>query len=321
MKWHTGMQKKRKMLIRRKGSMIGIVDIGSNTIRLSCYEIQPDNKFSCVIHKKEVAGLAGYIDEKGNMTEEGIERTIKAIETFKGVIEHIELESIHFFATAAIRNTINCEKIVSRIQLKTGYVVHVLSGEEEAVCDFVGVCGDNNVQNGMVVDIGGGSTEIVSFENRMMVHGVSLSVGSLNTYKEYVKNVVPTKTELSQIRKNIKGVLVTERKNVNKAEVAYGVGGSIRAILKLYNEEYKMDDGNRDMKSGKLKKLLELYGDNKNYLIDRIIKTAPDRLHTIIPGLTILCTVVKYYNLNTVHVSRYGVREGYLMRYVLNKKD
>lgn len=301
--------------------MVGIVDIGSNTIRLSCYEIQPNNKFSCVIHKKEVAGLAGYIDEKGNMTEEGIERAIKAIENFKAVIQHIEFESIHFFATAAIRNTINCEEIVSRIQLKTGYEVHVLSGEEEAVCDFVGVSEDDNIQNGMVVDIGGASTEIVLFENGMMVQAASLSVGSLNTYKEYVKNIVPTKTELTEIRKNIKRFLVTEETNTNKAKCAYGVGGSIRAILRLYNEEYGKNDSNRDMESDKLKKLLKLYGDNKNYLIDRIIKTAPERLHTIIPGLTILCTVVKHYDLDTVHVSRYGVREGYLMRYVLNKKE
>ena len=301
--------------------MIGIVDIGSNTIRLFCYEIQEDHKFCCVIHKKEVAGLAGYIDKKGKMTDEGIERAIKAIENFKSVIQHIEFDSIHFFATAAIRNTTNCDEIVSRIYLKTGYQVHVLSGKEEAICDFVGVSGDDNVQNGMVVDIGGGSTEIVSFENKSVVYATSLSAGSLNTYKEYVKNIVPTKIELSDIRKNIKKLLGTEEKNINEEKCAYGVGGSIRAILRLYNEEYGMDDSNRDMESDKLKKILKLYEENKDYLIDRIIKTAPERLHTIIPGFTILCTVIKYYNLRNIHVSRYGVREGYLMRYVLKVKD
>lgn len=300
--------------------MIGIVDIGSNTIRLSCYEIKDDNKFSCIIHKKEVAGLAGYIDENGKMTDKGIERAIKAIENFKTVIQHMEFESIHFFATAAIRNTVNCDEIVSKIYLKTGYEIHVLSGEEEAVCDFVGVSGDNSIQNGMLVDIGGGSTEIVSFENETVVNAKSFSVGSLNTYKEYVKNVIPTKTELSEIRKKIKSLLMTEEKNNKKANCAYGVGGSIRAILRLYNEEYRMDDSNRYMESDKLKKLLKLYGDNKNYMIDRIIKIAPERLHTIIPGLTILCTVVKYFNLNAIHVSRYGVREGYLIRHVLGSK-
>lgn len=298
--------------------MIGVVDIGSNTMRLSCYEIQ-DDKFNCVIHKKEVAGLAGYIDKKGKMTDEGIERAIKAIENFKAVIEHIEFESIHFFATAAIRNTINCDEIVSRIQLRTGYEIHVLSGEEEAVCDFVGVSGDDNIQNGMVVDIGGGSTEIVSFENKKLVNAASLSVGSLNTYKEYVHNVVPTKAELSEIRKNIKSLLANEDKISSKAKCAYGVGGSIRAILRLYNEEYEKDDTNRDMEADKLKKLLKQYTEDKSYMVDRIIKTAPERLHTIIPGLIILCTVVKYYKVDNVHVSRYGVREGYLIRHVINK--
>lgn len=300
--------------------MIGIVDIGSNTMRLSCYEIQDHNKICCVIHKKEVAGLAGYIDENGKMTVEGIERAIKAIEKFKAVIQHMELESIHFFATAAIRNTVNCDEIVSKIQLKTGYEVHVLSGEEEAICDFVGVSEDTDIQKGMVVDIGGGSTEIVSFDNKMVVHATSVNMGSLNTYKEYVKNVMPTKTELSEIKKRMKRILATEEKNNNKAKCAYGVGGSIRAILRLYNDEYVMDESNREMEVDKLKNLLKLYNDDKKYMIDRIIKIAPERLHTIVPGLTILCTVVKYYQLDCVHVSRYGVREGYLMRHVLNKK-
>ena len=233
--------------------MIGIVDIGSNTIRLSCYEILPYSKFNCVIHKKEVAGLAGYIDDNGKMSDEGIERAIKTIENFKTVIQHIEFESIHFFVTAAIRNTINCEEIVSRIQLQTGYEVHVLSGEEEAVCDFVGVSGSDNIQNGMVVDIGGGSTEIVLFNNKTVVNATSISIGSLNTYKKYVKNVVPTKTELLEMRNSIKRHLVTVEDN-NKDKFAYGVGESIRAILTLYNEEYRMDESNRDMESDKLKK-------------------------------------------------------------------
>ena len=131
--------------------------------------------------------------------------------------------------------------------------MHVLSGEEEAVCDFVGVSGSDNIQNGMVVDIGGGSTEIVLFNNKTVVNATSISIGSLNTYKKYVKNVVPTKTELLEMRNSIKRHLVTVEDN-NKDKFAYGVGESIRAILTLYNEEYRMDESNRDMESDKLKK-------------------------------------------------------------------
>lgn len=298
--------------------MIGVVDIGSNTIRLSCYEIYDDSTFECVIHKKEVAGLAGYIDENGKMTDEGIERAIVAIESFKTVINHMELESIHFFATAAIRNTVNCKKIVSTIQKRTRYEIHVLSGEEEAICDFVGVCGDDSVSKGIVIDIGGGSTEIVSFDNKKIIKAKSFGIGSLNLYKGYVKNIIPTKTEVTEIKKKVKRILVEEISG-SKLETAYGVGGSIRAVLKIYNEEYRMSEDNREMELDKIKKLLKLYEDNKNCMVDRIIKVAPERLHTLIPGLIILCTTAKHFNIKKIHVSKFGVREGYLLRHILKK--
>lgn len=297
--------------------MVGVVDIGSNTIRLSCYEIRDDRTFECVIHKKEVAGLAGYVDEKGRMTDEGIERAVDAIEGFKTVISHMDLESIHFFATAAIRNTVNCDEVVSAIRSRTGYEIQVLSGEEEAICDFVGVCGDNSVQKGMVIDIGGGSTEIVSFEDRAVISAESLGIGSLNLFKRNVKNIVPTKAEVGEIKKKVRQSL-DGHKPCKKREKAYGVGGSIRAILKIYNEEYHMHRNNRVMDRERISKLLSRYEDDRSYMINRMIKAAPERLHTLIPGLIILCTTTKYLNIDEIHVSRFGVREGYLMRHVLS---
>lgn len=300
--------------------MAGVVDIGSNTIRLSCYEIRDDRTFECVIHKKEVAGLAGYVDERGRMTDEGIERAVDAIEGFKTVISHMDLESIHFFATAAIRNTVNCDEVVSAIRSRTGYEIQVLSGEEEAICDFVGVCGDNSVQKGMVIDIGGGSTEIVSFEDRAVISAESLGIGSLNLFKRHVKNIVPTKDEVAGIKKKVKQVIGGE-KSGQKSERAYGVGGSVRSILKIYNEVYGENKDNREMESDKIRKLLSLYETRKSYMVDRMIKAAPERLHTLIPGLVILCTAAGHFKIKKISVSKFGVREGYLIRHVLNRTD
>lgn len=299
--------------------MVGIVDIGSNTIRLSCYEIQ-GSSFNCVMHKKEVAGLAGYIDSEGRMTDEGIERVIRTLDNFRPVIKHMELESVHFLATAAIRNTVNSEEIVTRIKNATGFEVEIISGKEEAICDFAGVREADSFKKGMVVDIGGGSTELVSFEQDNILNAVSVSIGSLNTYKEFVKNIIPDRNEIKAIKSRVKMLLKKSEKINNTGDCTYGVGGSIRAILRLYNEEYNKDETNRIMEIGKLKKLLRSYIDKRHYMTDKIIKTAPDRLHTIVTGLVILCVVMKYYGLGIVQVSMYGVREGYLIRHVLTKE-
>ncbi|MDO4467484.1 MAG: phosphatase [Bacillota bacterium] len=298
--------------------MIGIVDIGSNTIRLSCYKIRTNGDFECVIHKKETAGLAGYVDEKGKMTQEGIEKVIHTLQDFQMLIQYMHLKEVYFFATASIRNTINCKEIVQQIEQQTGYSIQVLSGQEEAICDFEGVNKENKIQNGLVIDIGGGSTEIVSFQNKKVNNAKSYKIGSLSMYKRFVRNILPTKDEVNEIRKYTKKSLVEEKEE--KCSSAYGVGGSIRAILRLYNLYYKMEENNRELDCEKVRKLFKIYLNDSQSLLEQMIKVAPERLHTLIPGLSILCTIIKQYDLDKIVVSKNGVREGFLVRHVLEKE-
>lgn len=299
--------------------MIGIVDIGSNTIRLSCYETEGDT-FRCVINKKESAGLAGYVSRSGRMTEEGIQRAIDTLNSFKSVIAHIHFESIHFFATAAIRNTENHAEVISRIREETGFDVDVISGREEALCDFVSVRETDGAPDGMVIDIGGGSTELVPYKEGTVQSTCSLNVGSLTAYRMFVRDIVPDQGEIKSIRAHVKAFLEKAENVRSTGAHASGVGGSIRGILKLYNHEYGMSKENQVMEQEQLKKLLRKYMDDRNHVIDSVIRLAPDRIHTIIPGLVILCTVMKYYGLERIFVSGYGVREGYLIRHVLKKE-
>ena len=84
-----------------------------------------------------------------------------------------------------------------------------------------------------------------------------------------------------------------QKRKKSRIKCAYGVGGSIRAVLRIYNEEYRMDENNRNMDAVKLKNLLKLYNEDKSYLLDKIVKIVPERIHTVIPGLVILCMIIK----------------------------
>ena len=90
------------------------------------------------------------------------------------------------------------------------------------LCDLVGVSGNNSISNGIVIDIGGGSSEFVSFEKNNVVSAKSFPIGSLNMYKRYVKNMVPSKAEISEIKKEGKKHLMSE--NNENFKQAYGVG-------------------------------------------------------------------------------------------------
>lgn len=298
--------------------MIAIVDIGSNTVRFSSYEVNNGN-FRCVIHKKEMAGLAGYVLEDGSMSYEGIRKAIDTLNSFKSIIEAIKPESIHFFATAAIRNTVNTDEVVSKIKEETGFDVEVISGEEEAVCDFEGAICCGSEKNGMLVDIGGGSTELVFFKDGKIDNALSMHIGSLNIYKQHVEKIIPKREEIKEIKKHVKSEI--KKTGITKAadNFTYGVGGTIRAACKIYNEVFSKEEDNVILETSKLKEMLNLYKNDKQKMAERILLAAPERIHTFIPGLTIFCTILEEYSIRYVRVSKFGVREGYLIRHVINK--
>ena len=76
----------------------------------------------------------------------------------------------------------------------------------------MGVSGNNSISNGIVIDIGGGSSEFVTFENNNVVSAKSFPIESLNMYKRYVKNMVPSKAEISESKKEVKKHLMSENK-------------------------------------------------------------------------------------------------------------
>ncbi len=166
--------------------MYGIIDIGSNTMRLSCYRVV-GCEIENVFHKKEVAGLASYVDENGNLSEKGIKAAIEILKEFKQVITSVNFHSLYVIATASFRNVGNTEYIVSKIKSETDMDVEVISGESEAEYDFIGATYHNNLDDGILIDIGGGSTELVFFADRKVKEAVSIPIGSLNMFNKYEK--------------------------------------------------------------------------------------------------------------------------------------
>ena len=96
----------------------------------------------------------------------------------------------------------------------------------------------------------------------------------------------------------------------------YGIGGSIRAARKLYNHIHDYEATNTRLTREQIKHVVDLLVENKKATQVDLIRIVPERVHTLLPGLSILQAVMKYYGLNEVTVSNYGVREGYLMQQI-----
>lgn len=117
--------------------MYGVIDIGSNTIRLMVYRVE-DGAIHPVLNKKYATGLVGYINSKGRMSKEGIRKAVEILSELRAVTQQIRLREIFPFATASLRNITNTEEVLQAIQEASGFSVRVLSGQEEATFDYYG---------------------------------------------------------------------------------------------------------------------------------------------------------------------------------------
>ena len=297
----------------------GIVDLGSNTIRLSIYHWE-GRQFKLLMNKKEMAGLAGYIKD-GVLSDRGILVACQVLSGFKALLENFDIRDIHVFATASLRNIVNTEDALDTIRAVTGVTVEVVSGSDEATLSFLGATvGGGAPDTGLLADIGGGSTELVAYEKGGITSGCSLPMGSLSLFTRYVTGLFPTREERHAIRDQVEAEL--ERAKTQGVRCAHltGVGGTIRAAAKLCNDLSGADPDNRVIPVGEIKALYKDLKKGDQDTLRQILRSVPDRVHTILPGLAILTAVLRAYEVETVSVSTCGVREGYLLNRVMGVK-
>jgi len=174
-----------------------IIDLGSNSIRLSIFKYDGE-KIKLLTNKKVMAGLASYT-KNGILTQEGISKACTVLNKFKIIIQNSPAKGYALFATASLRNIKNREEVTEQIKIRTGMAPEILAGSEEARLGFVAIKRYYDINDGVTIDIGGGSTELVVFENKKIKYLTSIPIGSLNLQNKYVKNIAATKKEMKKV--------------------------------------------------------------------------------------------------------------------------
>ena len=300
--------------------MYCVIDIGSNTIRLVIYRME-GGKFRSILNNKHTAGLAGLVDKKNCLTQEGIDRLVRVLKDFKEVLSILPGCPVYLFATASLRNVVNTDHVLEIVRQETGFEIRLLSGYEEAMLDYRGALRHLGEDSGLLIDIGGGSTELVFFKNKTVLAAHSFPVGSLNLHRRFVKGVLPEKKELKAMRQEVLNVIGAQLPPSKEyvAEPMCGVGGTARAALKLF-QHLRKDGGSEPVYDAAFfEKVLEQAEDAPYKLMRHILKISPERVHTLVPGILVFSIVAGLYGGKTVRTSPYGVREGYLA-YMLEKE-
>jgi exopolyphosphatase/guanosine-5'-triphosphate,3'-diphosphate pyrophosphatase len=298
--------------------LYGIVDIGSNTVKLNVYRYK-DNDISVVFSKKENLGLIFYI-KNGKLTNKGIEKLVNVLKNMKNDLDYSKIENYSFFSTAALRNIENTAHVTQIIKDKVNIEIDVLSGEEEGELSFIGSISTIKKDNGILIDVGGGSVEIVLFKNKKIKAGYSIPIGSLKIYNEYVSDMIPDEKECNLIKERIYSEL--ERIDFNNDEKILfmcGVGGGIRTIEKIL-VDLNLQKKKADLINVKLLEQLEteLNHNNKDTYC-KILHVKPSRIHTLVPTLLIVESITSYFGCEELQISKFSVREGYLYKKMLNR--
>jgi exopolyphosphatase/guanosine-5'-triphosphate,3'-diphosphate pyrophosphatase len=295
-----------------------IIDIGSNSMRLTLYEIN-GTSFKVLFKTKYMAGLAGYVRE-GTLLPEGIERAYSGLLEFKEILESLQIRRFSVFATASLRNIANTDAALAAIHDATGFNVEILSADDEAYFGYVGAMRELNITRGVELDIGGASTEIVTFDDNRMQRGLSFPVGSLSLYRDFVPKIIPGRHSLHLMEQELTRQMEGNQELlVEKRPLLVCVGGTSRAVLKFAKTLCNLSSDSHTISSSQLLEISDYLSSGEREAINLILKIDPERIHTLIPGLMIMKHVCTLFHSTTLLISSYGVREGYLCERVIGK--
>lgn len=297
-----------------------ILDIGSNTVKLNVYEApspaKPPFSATTLLSQSQTVGLINYI-ANGVLSDVGIARLCETVSAYAALARDLLCKEIICVATASLRFISNGAAVLSSVERQSGCKIRILSGEEEAALSFEAVMASTDApcETGYVIDMGGGSTEIVGFSDGHPQEKVSLPFGCLSLHNRFISSVLPTRRELHEASSFIDEQLGKVAWLGSFGDTAFLVGGTARAAGKLHCEicRRRLVNDYR-MPADQFQMLYRKYASPGRKRIQTMIRVIPDRIHTVIPGLCAYTRIFEATGVRNTVISFAGVRDGMILR-------
>ncbi|WP_101772531.1 Ppx/GppA phosphatase family protein [Peptostreptococcus faecalis] len=298
----------------------GAIDIGTNSMRLLLSEMEGSN----FIERKKIIDttrLGLGVDEFGNISEEAIQRNLEALRKFKEICDTYGCEKIVCVGTAALRNAKNKYKFISMAKELTGIDVDVIDGDKEAYYGYKGVVGGitlDDTDTILVIDIGGGSTELILGDSKKIYYEKSIDLGALVMSEIFASDKPESEELMGKMREYIKNKIMPtidyiKSKNYNLTTV--GIGGTITSVSAINQklETYSMDKIHEStITISNIESQIKYINSKKIEDRRKIIGLQPKRAEIILPGELILEEIMKELGINSIKISEYDNLEGVL---------
>ncbi len=299
---------------------LAAIDIGTNSIRSIVVETEGHGKFRVLDDEKATVRLGEGLNETGLLSAEACQRAIEALLRQKKIIDGYNVRAIEAVATSAVRKAVNGKAFVAEIRKQAGLEVSVISGDEEAELAALSAFNNFDVEGArhLLVDIGGGSLELVTTVGRHVEEIYSLDLGAVYLTETFLKGESPAAgayTRLRRrIRKTLKETFPQDRPVVN---AVIGSGGTVTSIAAMIlagrKEEYGSAHGYEILHSDVVHLLAMLQRKNLKELRS-VPGLNPERADIIVAGVTVIDELLGFCQANLLRVNDRGIREGLILR-------
>ncbi len=279
--------------------MVGVIDVGSNSVRL----LLTDNG-AFVSKDVIITKLADGLSQTGKLNKESILRTASAVDSFKNKAISLGAKKVYVFATAAVRSASNGLDFAKEVKSKSNLTVDVISGEKEALYGITGVLkGDK----GGVIDIGGASSEIIVNNGVKTVYSYSLDLGVVRL-KDICGQDVDNLRKICKERVLEYGIIPNEK--------FYGIGGTATSLASIALELEVYDRTkvhNYFLTKKTVDNIAEMLSKMTVLQREKVKGLQPQRAEVMLGGAVLMSTIMDYLNIDGITVSEDDNLEGYLI--------
>jgi exopolyphosphatase/guanosine-5'-triphosphate,3'-diphosphate pyrophosphatase len=302
---------------------IAVVDIGTNSTRLLVCEIEGEQVMRELERVSTVTRLGAGVDADGRLDEQAMERVFATLDKYRALIDEHGAERSIAVLTSAVREASNGSEFAQLVKQRYAFTPHILSGDEEARLTFLGATSERDPEDQTptaVIDIGGGSTEMVIGSGHEAGFHVSTRAGVVRQTERHLHSDPPTAAELDHTREDVRSVLLDGvpadcRPAVEHGIAVAGTATSLGAIAQKL-EPYDPDKvhGYR-LTHEQCEEILTQLASLPLAERRQVPGLHPDRAPTIVAGILILIEVLTLFGLGEVEISEHDILRGAALGY------
>jgi len=294
---------------------VAVVDMGTNSTRLLVADVE-DGEVKELERRSTVTRLGRGVDTSRQLATEAIEDVVSAVGEYIKLYEPLEPDVVLALATSAVRDAENSGAFIAELRERFALNARILTGEEEARLTYVGAVAGRAPSDGtLVIDIGGGSTEIVVGSGREMAFHTSLQLGTVRHTERHIRNDPPTAPELEALAEDIRKQLFAELAAADFFEIHTGiaVAGTPTSLAAIDQELDPYDPERVHGYVLSLDAIQHMYSMLSGKSLEERLKVPglhPGRAPTIVAGVVILIQAMRAFGLQEIEVSEHDILYG-----------